>query len=71
MPGSNSKRPGTERARDERRLGGARMHGGKWHDTDQPVSDSDLVSPDTVPEVEWSGDRLGMGRSPRQVKSRK
>jgi hypothetical protein len=56
--------PGTERYRDERRKGGGpRMHGGTWHDHEQPhelerVSDS---AGEASTEGESGGARTGMG----------
>ena len=64
--GRAKNKPGTERFRDERRRGGPRMHGGKWHDHDEPRSftgDAEMSELDALPEAESSGDRSGMRKS--------
>ena len=71
--------PGSERFRDERRPGGPRMHGGRWHDPDafeqRPIVDPETATaPDALTEAESSGDRAGMrsgrGRPARKTKGR-
>jgi hypothetical protein len=51
---------GTERARDERREGGPRYHGGPWHDHPQRV---EQITEDPVPDVEGPAETIGVRRS--------
>ena len=58
-------KPGTERFRDERRAGGPRMHGRRWHDHDEVrsfIGDAEMAELDATPELESGGDREGMSK---------
>ena len=62
-------KPGTERFRDERRKsGGPRIHGREWHDHDKPkaLPPEYMAGADAVPEVESSGEHMGMNRRTRR-----
>lgn len=71
-------KPGTERARDEKRKsGGPRVHGRPWHDdpdrqpVDDPIDEPDIQEPpdQAAAEVEVSGEQPGRvsrhGQRPR------
>ncbi|MDB4959536.1 MAG: hypothetical protein JWO36_7105 [Myxococcales bacterium] len=57
---------GSERFRDEKREGGPRVHGHQWVEDEKPVSDSETVTDDAVPEAESGGDREGIGKAHSQ-----
>ena len=61
-------KPGTERYRDERRSGGPRMHGRKWHDHEQPHQVDRLTGGGHPsgsrggPSMEAAEERVGLGK---------
>ena len=59
-----AKNLGSERYRDENRVGGPRMHGRRWHDHEAPrdIEPEVLAAGDAVLEAEGGGERTGMGR---------
>lgn len=66
---TSAAKPGTERYRDERRKsGGPRIHGREWHDHDKPkpLSPASMAGADAAPEVESSGEHMGMNRRTRR-----
>ncbi|MGE5185772.1 MAG: hypothetical protein ACM31C_27105 [Acidobacteriota bacterium] len=57
------RRAGERRRDEQRRGGGPRMHGGKWHDHPEPRDMTpDLVKDEALPEAEGSGEHEGMGK---------